>query len=477
MRATQGNSSTSNFKKLLKYGRFLLESVLIILFCVLLDRMTDYLVTEDVLNVKTGKGVTWERALMHDFYTEDRNIDNLFLGSSRVYSTIRPEKLNEITGENSFALSSALLRYNACYYLLREADKENDLSRVYIEMHYYLTQNVGESYDDRQSYFRSIEFLHEMPISLNKLEYMTKAVGKDYWPIVVFKGRRYSKNLFDNVHNNVRLKENEEYKNYALVETGNDEIAYYDMNGYYHNLNKIPGNMFCSIFNPSEKQYEPFEDEKWGKAAYENIEKIIEYCQKRNIDVVLFSAPIPDFWLYRKGGYDKYVAQVNKLAEKHNISYYDFNLCNPKYMDLKDTQYFYDESHLNVMGVELFTPILAQIMLHESSGKELPDDLFIDSYEEKIELLGERMYGIRIDSIETPVEDEMNRYKITPYTTFAGPYEYRISKTLAGKENRELVMDWTNECEYELPKSERGKAYIEFKVCNSEDIYHIEIIY
>lgn len=85
----------------------------------------------------------WERILWHNFYQSEGKIDNLYLGSSHVYYDIDPFLMDELNGQYNFNLSTSGQVMNGTYYLLREADKHNDLSHVYIELYY--GRNTGET--------------------------------------------------------------------------------------------------------------------------------------------------------------------------------------------------------------------------------------------------------------------------------------------------------------------------------------------
>ena len=64
---------------------------------------------------------SWERNNWHYFYTEEKNIDNLFVGSSHVYTGVNPFILDELNGDNNFNLAMASMRMNGCYYSILEA--------------------------------------------------------------------------------------------------------------------------------------------------------------------------------------------------------------------------------------------------------------------------------------------------------------------------------------------------------------------
>ena len=82
------------------------------------------------------------RLMMHEFYTEEENIDILFLGSSHCYRSLNPQITDEIFQKNTFNAGSSLQGLDASYALLVEAGKENRLEEVYVEIFYGITKEV-----------------------------------------------------------------------------------------------------------------------------------------------------------------------------------------------------------------------------------------------------------------------------------------------------------------------------------------------
>ena len=74
---------------------------------------------------------------------------------------------------------------------------------------------------------------------------------------------------------------------------------------------------------------------------------------------------MPDFRLNCMGNYDQYINNIRSLAKKYGIHYYDFNICNDKYLNLQDDKYYTDYDHLSYEGAILFTDILGYVLFAE----------------------------------------------------------------------------------------------------------------
>ena len=114
----------------------------------------------------------WSRAMFHDFYTREENIDTLFLGSSHVYCGINPEVITQKTGESAFNMATPAQPLNGSYYLLKEADKYNDISHVYLELYFGQSTGAEGHFKEADQLPRNWRNTNYMKPSFNKLSYM-----------------------------------------------------------------------------------------------------------------------------------------------------------------------------------------------------------------------------------------------------------------------------------------------------------------
>ena len=69
------------------------------------------------------------------------------------------------------------------------------------------------------------------------------------------------------------------------------------------------------------------------------------------------------------------------MIKDRKIDYYDFNLCKEEYIP-STSEIFKDYDHLNGEGAKIFSRIFARFVNGEISS----DDLFYDSFNEKIDV-------------------------------------------------------------------------------------------
>ena len=328
----------------------------------------------------------WGRILWHHYYTRERNIDCLYLGSSHVYCDINPFMMDELNGKNNFNLASGSQQLNGSYYLLREADRQNELEHVYLEMYYYLsTGTVGIYSGNVLNNQRNMDYMRP---SLNKLQYMLAASDPRQYAETFFPFVRYRSKLFDYwyVRDMVRHKETEDYRNYVMNLTDENGTVCYPGKGYYDTTRRLTESALRWTSSCYRMEEEPLTED-----AEKYLREIIEYCRKKQIGITLFSSPVYELQILSTEHYDRYAEQIERIASEYGIEYYDFNLCREEYLPIQQTENFMDIGHLNATGASLYTPVFWRIVSHTAQENEA---YFYPSYAEKLRETPPQIYGI-----------------------------------------------------------------------------------
>ncbi len=437
------------------YGKRLSEIVLTILICAGIMNVLNYIYVNDYANDSSS----WERAVMKEFYSQEENIDYLYIGSSHIYMDIIPAKLDEINGRNNFNLSTSAQPMMASYYLLKEALKYHSPKHVYLEMYYMIPCIYGDL-DNAEVVTRHWETLYQMPLSLNKLDYKCHLANKKFGMMTFFPIRQYSEHLFDTAYIKVSLeqKQTDYYRNYIHIW---DERAPLFEKGFCTTLDYVEPGTFEGNSSAIPTPIFDSNSEKYFNA-------IIDLCRKENISLTLFTSPMPDFRVRCIGNYDQYVACINELAEKNGLRYYDFNLCSPKYLDLQDDTCFVDHNHLNYKGAQLYTDVLGEVLLDELEGRPIPEDMFYDSYEEKMLQIDKRIFGLDIQADTTQEEKTYMIYSIDNLTEAEA--EFRITKMCEDASQPVVIQEWSTHNCVTFPDSETGLFIVEARPTGSEEV-------
>lgn len=447
----KSNSEKEHLINVSLYVKRFTEVVLTIILCIGIMKVLNYIYVNDCSS--------WERTIMKELAAQEGHIDFLYLGSSHVFTSIIPEKMDAINGRNNFNLATPAQSYMTSYYLLKEALRHNDLEHVYLEMYYMIPYARGDL-NDIGVITAHWDILYQMPLSLNKLDYECHLLNKQYGSMTLFPIRRFSNHIFDvqYIKANLAQKSTMDYKNALYIL--DPQAPVYEKG-------------FCTVSSHMEPgTYEgntgaiPWEwnDENSEKYLY----KILDLCQNEEIALTFFTAPMPDFRLCCMGNYDQYIAQVEGIADKYGLHYYDFNLCNTKYLDLQNDKYIMDYDHLGYEGAQLFTGVLGEVLLDELEGRPIPEDMFYASYDEKMRQIDKRIFGLDIQEDTTKEPKTYMIYSIDNLTETEA--EFRITKICEGTAQSVIVQEWsTNNC-VTFPETETGVFTVEARPTGSKEV-------
>lgn len=410
------------------------------------------------------------RSTWHSYYKDRGKIKNLFLGSSHVFCDIDSRMMSELTGEYSFDLASTRQPMNGSFYLLREANRDNELTHVYLEMYYGCSIRFdSDEYQDLidVEYSSNWANIDNMRMSTNKLTYMLSSVGpnNDYIDMLL-PFCRYRSQLGNWAYIK-QVMEDKSKKEY-LTHQYRDEYIFYLGQGFYGSDGGMEEYTRCC------EQWEILEKDPIGEKTEKYLRRIIQYCQERGISITLFVSPMDNLELISAINYDIYVHEIRRIADEYQIPFYDFNLAKDEYFPIQNNRYFKDAGHLNLAGAEMFTRFFHQLV----SGEEAENErYFYDSYEEKCQGLEPAVYGLYYSEPENDQAGEQSKIMwIASNRDF--DMEYRITLTPDEGGNPYIIQDFDTNKEFTIPQDESGVCTITARMKDSsEEIQTIEINY
>lgn len=409
----------------------------------------------DFLYVGLNDSTEWCRILWHNFYKDKGKIDNIYVGSSHVHYDLDPMMLDDLTGQYNFNLSSPFQRMDGTYFLLREADRNNDLKHAYVELYYEV--NV-ENRDNSLSWMN----MDHMKMSFNKLAYVLYTTEPVEYPNVLFPFVRYREKLADwkYIEGNIESKQQKAYRFWQYRE------EYSDGNGYFEAGER--GRGYCTrVYYNEDRLYTQWNvlgKDPMKEVSKTYLRKVIEYCRDRNIPLTLFVSPISNLQLVSTQGYDHYIDQVREIAGEYNVPFYDFNLAKEEYLPIWCEETFSDAGHLNNTGAEMFTRFFYDVVFGEKNENA---QYFYESYAEKLKETPPEIYGlyyIHSEDIEQPQSPRIMRIA----SNRDSGMEYKVTLTTETGEQYE-VQDFEENNVFTVPRGENSVCTVSARMKERPD--------
>lgn len=330
---------------------------------------------------------TISRIMLHDLYTEEKNIDILFCGASHCQLGFNTEVTDEVFRMNTFNAGSSSQGLETSLALIKEAEAYHDLKQVYVDLDYSIVMREEPNLE-------SIYIISDyMKPSFRKVSYLLNATSFDYYLnsfMPLHKGRGYTKNP-KKVLEILQKKSTAGYRDYT------DRDPSYAGKGHIASRTVVEeGTLWSGEGYVSRKFEIPYEQQNY-------LKQIISFCKKEGIELTFVSVPVTDFHLALLGNYDEYVISVREFLAEYDVEYYDFNLCRQEILPLTSDSYFNDDNHLNQDGSRRFDCVFADFFC----GIIEEDELFWDSYAEKLANSEPRVLGLIVQK-STSGEDMAN---------------------------------------------------------------------
>lgn len=299
--------------------KFLSLTVLFTAILLLIAATADHLVTRKLHTLKTSPFANW-----NDIYQHNIQSDVLIMGSSRAYVQFNPAILDSILHINSYNLGSNGRRVDSQILKYRIYRQHNPKPKLILYEVHEGTMGISNNFDQIQF----LPYLRDDDLWLGVHE-QEGFRWDDRW-IPCWRYRNYAKTVRDICKNKSQY-------------TDNNRFCYKGFCDFDKKWNGTDYNKISTIRHQCDSQ------------ALALFDAFLADCQRENVRVVMVMAP------YYIGATNKLAdeAAMKKMflqfAERYNVPLLDYThtpICS-------DTTYFYNASHLNRYGSQLFTKQLA----------------------------------------------------------------------------------------------------------------------
>lgn len=303
--------------------RVILSVVIILLVLYLLQRL---------LMPKYMSGVV-EGAMVAEYYDEEKDHDVIFIGDCELYENISPMVLWEEYGINSYIRGTAQQLIWQSYYLMEE-------TLAYEKPDVMVFNVLSMKYDEPQKETYNRMTLDGMRWSGSKLKSIRASMLEE---------ESFVDYLFPLLRYHSRWKElTAEDVEYFWKR---DPVTH---NGYYMRVDVLPAE------NVPEGKI--LADYRFGDNAYYYLDRMVELCEKHDVELVLVKAPsLFPYW------YEEWDEQMEEYAKEHGLKYYNFLEMTDE-IGLDFQQDTYDGGlHLNLSGAEKMASYFGKCLLEDCS--------------------------------------------------------------------------------------------------------------
>ena len=278
-----------------------------------------------------------------DFYSYKEDYDVLFLGSSHMVMGISPMELWNDYGIVSYNLANYGQWLPVDYWVLRNA---LDYTKPKLVVLHVRAIDINQNKFSPEHISQLHEVFDNMPLSKNKIEAVFDLLPE---------GKRMEY-LFDFSIYHTRWNEIDE-SFFEKAKPSTEKGANLD------NANNFEEATVEEIKPPVLIDKDDMQlDETTGK---EYLRKIIELCQKQDIEILLTALPYSP-----SDAYQRWLNSAAVIAKEYDIPYLDFNVENT-FVNY-NTDYF-DDAHLNSSGNRKATKALGEYIVKHYSLKDYRD--------------------------------------------------------------------------------------------------------
>lgn len=379
-----------------------------------------------------------------DMYSEKKNIDMVFAGSS--YSRrINPYIMNEELNINTFDYGFNGQNYIGTYYCLKELFEYHQPKTVVLSTD---LNSYTDKEENPKSYMAIVSSLKSFS---NKIQfYINSSADGSYldrlsiWP-------KYHVNSLKDIPNNITNKLQEDYVNYPK---DTQEQIY--KNSYENNKFGYMGKGFLKVDINNSKNV--LNENKLGKMSRRSTElstiqqkninyfkKIVNLCNENNSELILLHTPIPTSEIFKEKNYFEFNKEIGSIAKNNGVDYYDFNLVKPELFQAK-TEYFQDTAHLNSKGADIFTKSFAEFLKLRTSGEDMSKYFYTpEEYFDTINYINNTWFTWKMDKDKIDIKaDSFYGNNIKP------EYQFILIDSKTGK--KEVIRDYDTNPNFTLKK-------------------------
>ena len=276
----------------------------------------------------------------------DNSIETILIGSSVIYHGVSPMEMYEAQGISVWDMGSSYQPLSSSYYMLEEAYRMHteSLDTVVLDV-FELTRETNSSL--RRLITDAMKF-YDLKIEANIAftDNVKDAISYTF-PLISYHSRWSEISRED-------FNKNRDYRPYLRGYYLDTERNYFEQQGY------------SELEIPNYTADSDKEEAMFDKEALVYFKKILEFCEEKNLRLVLIKTPMAMHW-----GDSEHNAMV-KIVDEYGLEFLDFNY-DPLFTEIgfnyaTDLQ---DTDHMNYYGVRKLTAWLGDYLVKECGASDV----------------------------------------------------------------------------------------------------------
>ncbi len=289
-------------------------------------------------------------------------IETLLCGTSTVQRGIDPEIIDSGLGTVSFNTASSAQPLDGTYEVIKDMAKNNPVERVILGIAPSTMMNKEGGTEYKQYVYNRLDGID------SKFSYLLQGCSLEEWPYILLYSARVE-DYFDGsaILKNLEVKLSQEYKSGKIINSN------YKTKGMIASKKKLKEEQIDVLVKGKCK----FSPKKIKEENLKQLVRIVEYCKKNQIELILIYVPLSKNAIQAYGDISEMHDYFAEFAEEHDVLFWDFNY----YKDLKvlfTNDKFEDKKHLNKYGAKVFSEELVSVYNRYHMGENVKTD-FLDA--------------------------------------------------------------------------------------------------
>ncbi len=296
-----------------------------------------------------------------------KDVDILFLGTSRVHRSTVPSVIEEKTGTGTcLVAASASQKLDGAYMLVKDLYERVHPKVIVLGVQWNSVNRDFSQFMRMESVLKSYDRMGTQ----SRAAYMLGHIGQDEWSQLFYLYRYRHSFYFDDLIKNIKDRTDLFRNGY---EGDNDGDIYYHGMGFKYGKTALEkGNIPVGVKGiPKVDKDDP------DPYMMECLNGIVSFCKEKNIRLILYSPPEALMNLYYIENYQDAVDLYKEYAKANGIEYLDMELLRDREEILSDDM-FSDAWHLCGEAAYKYSEVFGEILDKTLKGEDVGSYFYPD---------------------------------------------------------------------------------------------------